>query len=435
MSGDGERLADKLVREKMVDALVRAFEMFEEFDEDGNGVIDKNEYFRLSCKLFPNQERSREQSDAEVDAIDINGDGVISPEEFYQHCRMCLSADQGTFEQALRRHQDVLMDLSKPNAFAEADAEAKLLVRYGIQGSALIDKILPDQSRDDDGAIRPHGVRGQSEPSSSATKPVLKLEDHSEQVLEAYFHRLFALADHDKSGVLEHDEVKELLSASGFAIDQNSIEEIISNADLNHDGVIDYVEFMPMMLNIIRSRGVPQRLNVTDYTRDQLVAYFEALFHEFDRDANGVLDTHEVETLLKHTGFQFTPAEIARVMKNADTNADGLIDLDEFVPMMISGLATHTQKQLDISNHSPEVLTAYFKRLFVLSDHDNSGTLDHAEVEHLLQACGFNIAQETVTALVAAADTNRDGMIDYEEFSVLCVNVLSGAATLQGTLV
>lgn len=41
----------------------------------------------------------------QFDSMDINGDGVISPHEFYQNCRRKLSANNATFEAALKQHQ------------------------------------------------------------------------------------------------------------------------------------------------------------------------------------------------------------------------------------------------------------------------------------------------------------------------------------------
>ena len=41
----------------------------------------------------------------QVDEMDENGDGEISPVEFYNHCRKQLAANQPTFEEALRVHQ------------------------------------------------------------------------------------------------------------------------------------------------------------------------------------------------------------------------------------------------------------------------------------------------------------------------------------------
>ena len=73
--------------------------------------------------------------DAEVDQMDSNHDGVISPvvlpqilvqpgslfccaqEEFYAHCRKNLAMNADAFEAAVQMHQDCVMDPVNPNAF------------------------------------------------------------------------------------------------------------------------------------------------------------------------------------------------------------------------------------------------------------------------------------------------------------------------------
>jgi len=233
------KLAQNVIFEKGVAGLVEAFRMFDDFDEDGNGFIDKEEYYRFSCKLFPHDARTREQSDAEVDAIDLNGDGLISPEEYYRHCRVCLAADTATYDEALRRHQDVLMDLSKNNSFSNADQETKELLN-----AVRIDSLLD--------TLGSGSAPGAGEPPSSSGG-LKEASGYSEADLKAYFAQLFSIADRNGDGVLQPDEIAELLELCGFNFEPNLVRKMIGAADINDDGVIDYNEFvdkfMPMMLD------------------------------------------------------------------------------------------------------------------------------------------------------------------------------------------
>jgi len=83
--------------------------MFDTYDIDGNGFIDKDEYWAITSQLEKDSavEWTRAMSDLEVEDIDTNKDGVISPEEFYRHCRTKLAANRATFDEAMRMHQDV----------------------------------------------------------------------------------------------------------------------------------------------------------------------------------------------------------------------------------------------------------------------------------------------------------------------------------------
>ena len=94
-----------------------------------NGFIDKDEYWGLTSQLpIPEgYEWTRAMSDAEVDEMDTDGDGVVSPEEFFRHCRRCIASNFATFDAAMSTHQDVFfipgeLDLiDDPTSFLDAD--------------------------------------------------------------------------------------------------------------------------------------------------------------------------------------------------------------------------------------------------------------------------------------------------------------------------
>jgi hypothetical protein len=89
--------------------------------------------------------------------------------------------------------------------------------------------------------------------------------------LERYLRKLFLLGDTDRNGVLDPQEIAVLLVQSGLDFSWRTVRAIMERADVNHDGtthwnalectvnphpnptvgVIDYEEFLPMMMQII----------------------------------------------------------------------------------------------------------------------------------------------------------------------------------------
>ena len=49
-------------------------------------------------------------------------------------------------------------------------------------------------------------------------------------------------------------------------------------------------------------------------------------------------------------------------------------------------------------------------------DKNGNGTIDSAEFKHLMTNIGNKLSEEEVMILINAADKNRDGYIDFEEF-------------------
>lgn len=72
------RLRDTL--RAMSDSILRLQEAFKEFDQDGNGRIDRDEFDALLKKL--GADLSRNEADAAFKDIDQNGNSAVEFEEF-----------------------------------------------------------------------------------------------------------------------------------------------------------------------------------------------------------------------------------------------------------------------------------------------------------------------------------------------------------------
>lgn len=246
----------------------------------------------------------------------------------------------------------------------------------------------------------------------------LQVSNYTPAQLGAYFHRVFSAADSDGNGVLDVAEVETLLSNTGFKLTPEQVQQVISLADTNQDGVLSYEEFVPVMVAALQT----QHLNPDKYTPEQLSAYFTKIFSAADVNGDGVLDQAEVEFLLSNTGFKFSPSQVAELVAAADTNQDGVLSYTEFVPLMLEVLRG---KQLKPGNYTQDQLHMYFKRLFMLGDENGDGTLQMAEVERLLSMSAFRLEKDEIQELMVLADVNRDGVIDYSEFVPLMMAVLA----------
>ena len=79
-------------------------------------------------------------------------------------------------------------------------------------------------------------------------------------------------------------------------------------------------------------------------------------------------------------------------------------------------------------------LESYVKELFTIGDVNGDGVLQPSELAKLLSICGFDLTSSEILDFVAAADTNKDGVIEFDEFVPLATEMLkkkqidSGAA-------
>eukprot|EP00658_Telonema_sp_P-2_P012343 TRINITY_DN14704_c0_g2_i2.p1 TRINITY_DN14704_c0_g2~~TRINITY_DN14704_c0_g2_i2.p1 ORF type:complete len:413 (-),score=155.79 TRINITY_DN14704_c0_g2_i2:119-1222(-) len=83
--------------------------------------------------------------------------------------------------------------------------------------------------------------------------PVPKLEEMDTQEKQQLFASLFRQADANASGYLDSREFLLLLRACNLNLSRSSVRRIMEQADINDDGMIEFEEFVPVMVDIIQS--------------------------------------------------------------------------------------------------------------------------------------------------------------------------------------
>ena len=57
-------------------------------------------------------------------------------------------------------------------------------------------------------------------------------------------------------------------------------------------------------------------------------------FKVFDSDGNGFINSSELRQVMLNLGEKLSEEEVEMMIKEADTNGDGLVNYDEFISMM-----------------------------------------------------------------------------------------------------
>lgn len=111
----------------------------------------------------------------------------------------------------------------------------------------------------DDAARKRRGARwGAGAPSPAAARPSTSVIMSLTDVQLDEFRAAFDLVDRDGSGVISADELRALLRTLGHEPSAAYIERLMSTADLNGDGGIDFCEFATLMAHRIASED-PER--------------------------------------------------------------------------------------------------------------------------------------------------------------------------------
>jgi Ca2+-binding EF-hand superfamily protein len=88
---------------------------------------------------------------------------------------------------------------------------------------------------------------------------------------------------------------------------------------------------------------------------------------------------------------------------------------------------TQLQRKREIQSNrrlTPEELEAYLMKLFVDADSDGNGWLSPKEFKNLLRNSEMNFSNKEIRWVLAEADVDGDGRIDYNEFIPVAVDVV-----------
>ncbi|SPP85238.1 calcium-binding protein E63-1 isoform X3 [Drosophila guanche] len=149
-------------------------------------------------------------------------------------------------------------------------------------------------------------------------------------------------------------------------------------------------------------------------------------FDLLDRNRDGRVTANELQFMLKNLGINVRDEIIHDLIREASHSGNGLINEAEFLQWVgrIQALRDDQQqhdanpsnsKPLDEADDVTEDLIAAF-RVF---DRDGNGFITRDELQTAMEMIGEPLNEQQLEQLLAIADLDQDGRINYEEFTRL----------------
>lgn len=129
----------------------------------------------------------------------------------------------------------------------------------------------------------------------------------------------------------------------------------------------------------------------------------------FDRDSDGKITTDELGIVMRSLGHNPTEDELQEMINEVDINRNGTLEFSEFISMM----SRHNLE--DSLGISDSVMREAFKQF----DVDGNGVITADELRIAMTTLGEPLSKEDVDEMIAEADVNGDGVVDYEEFILM----------------
>jgi len=126
-------------------------------------------------------------------------------------------------------------------------------------------------------------------------------------------------------------------------------------------------------------------------------------FAKFDSDGDGKISLDELTVALNASGKKTSKMEAKMLMNQVDKTRKGYIVFEEFASYM----TTPTTTVRDV-----------VKERFAVFDKDGDGFITRAEMNSIVKELdlGSEWTPAVINKLFTDADSNGDGMIDFEEF-------------------
>ena len=141
------------------------------------------------------------------------------------------------------------------------------------------------------------------------------------QVSEQEAKELFSLFDRDGNGKIDARELGTLIRSMGENPTETEVQALIKSVDENHNGLLEFNEFMKLMEN--------QRFELI--TKEDLVNIFRA----FDKDGSGKLLGEDVKQIVISGGEKLTPQEADEILEDF-MDSEGYIAYEDFAEKLLA---------------------------------------------------------------------------------------------------
>ncbi|XP_021378212.1 neo-calmodulin-like [Mizuhopecten yessoensis] len=132
---------------------------------------------------------------------------------------------------------------------------------------------------------------------------------------------------------------------------------------------------------------------------------FMDAFNFFDKNQDGRICIDELGKVMQACGQNPTHEDVMEAMIKFDRNKDGKVEFDEFVLVMFK------------IYQNPVLMSNSLREAFKVFDKDSNGLIDASEFRNIVTNLGGDpLHEKEIAEMMAVADTNRDGKIDYNEF-------------------
>ncbi|CAL4935605.1 unnamed protein product [Urochloa decumbens] len=137
----------------------------------------------------------------------------------------------------------------------------------------------------------------------------------------AEFKEVFNLYDKDRDGFITSEELGTVMESLGENFTESELKAMIKAVDADGTGTIDFHKFLNLMARKLKDTDSEEKL--------------QEAFDVIDKDQDGYISATELRQVMTNLGEKVTDQEVEEMMREADTDGDGLVSFEEFKRRML----------------------------------------------------------------------------------------------------
>lgn len=150
--------------------------------------------------------------------------------------------------------------------------------------------------------------------------------------------------------------------------------------------------------------------DVTINLPEEQIEEYQEIFSFFDRDGGGTITSVELGQVMRTFGWNPTEGDLNEMIGEIDQDGNGCITFNEFVALM-------TKNVHDDGDIEEEIREAF--RVF---DREGHGFITVPDLSQVLTSLGDKLSEDESNELIAEADIDVDGNVNYEEFVTMLLH-------------
>ncbi|EPQ09393.1 Calumenin [Myotis brandtii] len=209
--------------------------------------------------------------------------------------------------------------------------------------------------------------------------------------------------DADKDGFVTEGELKSWIKHAQKKYIYDNVENQWQEFDMNQDGLISWDEYRNVTYGTYLDDPDPD----DGFNYKQMMVRDERRFKMADKDGDLIATKEEFTAFLHPEEYDYMKDIVVQeTMEDIDKNADGFIDLEEYIGDMYS----HDGKA-----DEPEWVKTEREQFVEFRDKNRDGKMDKEETKDWILPSDYDHAEAEARHLVYESDQNKDGKLTKEE--------------------